>query len=159
MDTSVTMMTTFTFSDSRDLINFLYYHSVIGTWEVELARLVSKTGVNMDLTTQKRDSNNILKYSTLNNIKILIDNFLINNSYSNTNIELKLRYPDSQRHIMDINDYYSVFWLNCFCNPSNNIYYISISFLENQKELSIDPIKSWAIYIHSLYNDYQNSKQ
>ena len=133
------MMTTFTFTDSKDLIDFLYYHSLIGTWEVELARLVSRTGVNMDLTTKKRDSNNILKYLTFNSIKILIDNFLKSNSYSNTNIELKLRYPDAQRHIMDINDCYSVFWLNCFCNPSNSIFYISISFLENQKELSIDP--------------------
>ena len=156
---SLTMVTTFPFDDTNDLMNFLFYHSIIGTWETQIARLSAVHGMSMDLTTKKTNYKGETTYLQFNNIKSIIKNFMENNSYMNINVEIKLRYPDIQRHIMDINDNYQFFWLNCYSDPVNITHYAAISYLENNKELAVDPLTSWAVYVHSLYNDYINSKQ
>ena len=156
---SLTMTTTFEFDDTVDLIKFLFFHSDIGNWQVQVARLVAVDGITMDLTTKKIDYKGQVTYLSFNSIKNMIEQFLENNSYMNVNVEIKLIYPDAQRHIMDLYDMYSYFWLNCYSNSSSGTAYANISFLENSKELTVEPITSWAVYVHSLYNEYINSKQ
>lgn len=156
---SGTMITTFHFENTQDLYQFLCYHSVFGNWEAQIARLSAAGGMTMDLTTKKINYRGSTTYLTFNNLKSLITNFFNNNSYMSISLDIKLKYPDVQRHIMDIYDMYSAFWLNCYSNPSNSTAYAAISFLENTKELTVDPIASWATYIHSLYDDYQIYKQ
>lgn len=153
------MITTFPFDSTQDLFNFLCYHSVFGSWEVPIARISAVGGMTMDLTTKTTNYRGITSYLTFNSIKSLIQNFMANNSYMQINLELKLKYPDVQRHIMDIYDMYSAFWLNCYSSPTNATFYAAISYLENTKELTVDPVTSWAVYVHSLYDDYQIFKQ
>ena len=157
--TSLTRMTTFPFDDTYDLINFLYSNSAIGTWEVEIARLSAIDGMTLELNTTVRNYQGQVKYLPLNNIKSLINNFLDNNEYMQINVEFKLKYPDAQRHIMDITDAYSAFWLNCYSDSTSNTAYAMISYLETARELPVEPITSWAVYIHSLYNNYINSSR
>lgn len=175
INNSLTMITNFAFDDTEDLMNFLYYHSLIGTWEVLFARLIAldittitkngveqtvvTDGMTMNLATQKKNVQGKTVYLTLNDIKILINNFFNNNIDMQVNVELKLKYPYIQKHVMDINDYYDSFILNCYSNPANKIHYAAVSFIENTSDLPAEPITNWAIYIKSLYNDYQNSKQ
>ena len=155
--TSLTMITTFPFNDTRELIDFLNYHSTIGTWEITKARLTTVNGMSMDMDTKKILNSGQLTYLTFNNIKSIIYNFLETNSYTDVNLELKFKYPDNQRHIMDPSDAYEAFWLNCYSNPSNALTYMAISYLERERELPVDPVTSWAVYIHSLYNDFQDN--
>lgn len=157
--TSSTMITTFPFDSTEDVFNFLCYHSIFGSWEVYVARITAVNGMTMDLTTKTVNYNNQVSYLTFNSIKPLIKNFLDTNSYMKINLDIRLKYPDVQRHIMDVFDTYEAFWLNCYSNPLNSTFYASISFLEKAKDLSIDPITSWSVYIHSLYDDYQIFKQ
>ena len=156
---SATMITTFQFDDTNDLFDFLCYHSLIGNWEVTLARVSANEGMTMDLQTKKTDYKGAVTYLTFNSIKSLIKNFMENNSYMPIVLEIKLKYPDVQRHIMDIHDMYDSFWLNCYSNPASSVSYANISYLENTKELTVDPVTNWAVYVHSLYDDYQISKQ
>ena len=155
---SNTMITTFPFEDTNDLLQFLYTTSEIRNWEVQIAKISAQGGITMDLSTKKYNSKGQIIYSTFNNIKGLIKNFVDNNSYMLIDIDLKLKYPDTQRHIMDVNDIYSAFWLNCYSNSLANLAYASISFLENTKELAEEPITSWAVYIHSLIDNYNINK-
>lgn len=157
--TSLTRMTTFPFDDTQDLINFLYSNSSIGNWEVYIARLSVVNGMSIDLSTAVSNYQGQTTYLSLNNIKSLINNFLDNNSYMNINVEIKLKYPDTQRHIMDLTDAYAAFWLNCFSDSVNQSTFATISYLENARELPVDPVTSWAVYVHSLYNNYINSKR
>lgn len=155
---SNTMITTFPFDDTNDLLNFLYFTSEIRNWEVEIAKISAQNGISMDLTTKKFNNKGRVTYSTFNNIKTIIKNFVDNNSYMAIDLDLRLRYPDNQRHIMDVNDSYSVFWLNCYSNTVTSTTYAAISFLENTKELTVEPITSWAVYIHSLVDNYNVNK-
>ena len=155
---TLTMITTFPFENTNDLLGFLNYHSIIGTWEVQLTRLTAIGGMTMDLATKKTNYQGQTTYLQYNNVKKMIAAFVENNSYMDINLELKLRYPDNARHIMDINDMYQAFWLNCYSDSTTNNSYVAISYLENTKELTVDPITSWDVYIHSLYNDYIYSK-
>lgn len=156
--TSLTRVTTFPFDDTQDLINFLYSNSAIGNWEVQIARLSAVNGMVVELNTIVNNYQGQPTYLPFNNIKSLINNFLENNSYMMVNIEIKLKYPDAQRHIMDLNDAYSAFWLNCFSDSVNQTAFAAISYLENNRALPVEPITSWAVYVHSLYNNYINSK-
>lgn len=157
--TSLTQVTTFKFDDTQDLINFLYSNTAIGTWEVQIARLSAINGMAVDLNTAVNNYQGLTTYLPLNNIKSLINNFLENNSYMSINVEIKLKYPDAQRHIMDLTDAYSAFWLNCFSDSTSNTALATISYLENNRELPVEPITSWAVYVHSLYNNFINSKR
>ena len=157
--TSLTRVTTFPFDDTQDLVNFLYSNSTIGTWEVQIARLAAINGMTLDLTTAVKNYQGQTKYLPFNNIKSVINNFLENNTYMQVNIEIKLKYPDNLRHIMDLTDAYSAFWLNCYSDSVNETAFAAISFLENARELPVDPVTAWAVYIHSLYNNYINSKR
>lgn len=152
------MITTFPFEDTQDLIDFLYFNSTIGTWQAQLVRLTAINGMTMDISTKVRNAKGLITYLQFENVKPLLTNFLNNNQYMKINVEIKLQYPDAARHIMDPTDAYTAFWLNCFSDSISNNTFASISYLETTKELPTEPITSWTVHIHSLYNDYQNSK-
>lgn len=152
------IITTFDFEDTQDLIDFLYFHSTIGTWQAQIVRLNAINGMTMDITTKIKTAKGLESFLEFENVKPLLTNFLSNNTYMKVNVEIKLQYPDAARHIMDPTDAYSAFWLNCFSDSVTEHAFASISYLETLKELPVEPITSWAVLIHSLYNDYQNSK-
>lgn len=153
-----TIITTFPFESLYDIMGFLYSNSTIGTWQAQIARLMAVKGMTMDLTTKVYDANGQVNFLTLDNIKPLIVNFLENNTYMQVNMELKLLYPNGARHVMDPTDAYESFWLNIYSQATTNTHFASISYLETTKELSVAPIVSWTVHVHSLYNEYQNSK-
>lgn len=161
-ESSNTAITNFYFDDTNDLLRFLYKTEALQNWEVPVARLAASSisasaqssGLVMDLTTKRYDSKGNVNYLTFINIKPLIENFMKTNEYMIVDVELKLKYPDNKRHIMDVYDIYSAFWLNCYSNTVSNLAYINISYLENAKELTVEPITSWAVYIHSLVDNY-----
>lgn len=151
-------ITTFTFDDTDDLMNFLYYDETVGLWNVQIIRLVAVGGMVMDLTTKTKDAKGNVTYFTLDTIKPMITNFLDTNTYLPVNAEVKLQYPDAARHVMDPTDAYLYFWLNCFSDMTASKAFASISYLESTKDLPVEPITSWAVHVKSLYNAYQNSK-
>ena len=151
-------ITTFPFEDTNDLIGFLNFSSEIGLWQTQIVRLNAIGGMSLDIST-KLKSSETEKYITYDGVKPIIKNFLNTNQYLLVNAEIKLKYPDNLRHIMDINDVYSAFWLNCFSDSTRSgNSFASISYLETTKELVEEPITSWSVHVNSLYNDYQNSK-
>jgi len=162
IESSNTTITNFYFDDTMDLLIFLYRTEALQNWEVPIARLSASSvvasaqtsGLTMDLKTKRYDRKGNINYLTFVNIKSLIGNFMRNNIYMSVDTELKFKYPDDKRHIWDVYDIYSAFWLNCYSNTIANLAYMNISYLENAKELSVDPVNSWAVYIHSLYDNY-----
>ena len=144
-----------TFDDATAMNAFLNFNSDMCIWEVVLCRLSSSNGVTLNINTRVNDSLGLSKYVRWDQIKGTVTNFLEQNSHMAMNIEIKLKYPDANRKIMDSNDYYSAFYLNFF---SNNIEtYACTSFLENDISLPAAPIVTWGVFIQSLYNDWKIS--
>ena len=144
-----------TFDDANAMNAFMNFNSDMCIWEVVLCRLSASNGITLDINTLVNDTLGLSKYVRWDQVKATVTNFIEQNSHMAMNIEIKLKYPDANRKVMDSNDYYSAFYLNFF---SNNIdTYASTSFLENDTSLPAAPIVAWGVFVQSLYNDWQNS--
>ena len=141
------------FEDANEILNFLVNTQELGIWETVICRLSAENGIKIPITTNYKDPLGLVDYIQLDQIKQTMKNFLSQNGHLNLNLKVKLKFPDSQRKIMDPNNYYSAFYLNFYSD--NNSSFATTSFMETSSDLVPNPIVSWGVYATSLYNGWK----
>ena len=142
------------FTDTESLLDFIIYTKEFQGWETMIFRVSADNGIQMDVKTRIADSLGLREYLEFNQLKSTLMNFLNANKHLNINAEIKLKFPDNQRRIMDPHNYYHDFYLNFYSDSQAT--FATTSFLETSKVLSSSPIISWGVYITGLYNDWVN---
>ena len=149
-------MLTLKFNDLNDLIGFLNFNSDMGIWETPIFRLSASHGIEMNISTKVNDPLGLINYLQFDSLKQTMNNFAEHNSHLDVNLEIKLKFPDANRKVMDPDNYYGALYLNCYSNSTKT--FAATSYMESSKDLPPEPITAWCVYISGLYNDYQNSK-
>lgn len=141
------------FEDANEILDFLVNTSEFGTWETVICRLSAENGIKIPITTAYNDPLGLIDYLQLDHIKSTMKNFLDQNGHLNLNVEIKLKFPDAQRRIMDPNNYYNSFYFNLYSDSSSS--FATTSFMETSSDLAPNPIVSWGVYITGLYNSWR----
>ena len=144
------------FENIFDLCNFLNYTNDMRTFECPIVKIYTSYGMKMDINTKIYDPLGLHEYMTLEQLLLMIINFVQTNAAQAITFELKIKCPNAQRKSFDPNDYYSAFYLNCYSNTNTTI--AKTSYQETSTELVEAPVIAWMTLIQGFYNAYQNSK-
>ena len=138
------------------MCNFLNFTRDIRTFECPILKIYTSYGMKLDINTKIHDPLGLHDYMTLEQLLLMITNFIQTNAAQEITFELKIKCPNSQRKIFDPNDYYSAFYLNCFSNSNASI--AKTSYLESSTNLVEAPLIAWMTLVQGFYNAYENSK-
>lgn len=141
------------FDDAYEVLDFLVSSNELGGWETIICRLSVENGIKNNVTTSINDPLGLVDYLELNQLKSTMTDFLNQNGHLNLNLEVKLKFPNDQRKIMDPSNHYSAFYFNFYSDTSSS--FATTSFMETSKELAAGPIVSWGVYVTGLYNNWK----
>lgn len=149
-------VTNISFDNIDKLLNFLLNTSEFNDWETVIFRLSATNGMELNMNTKISDPSGTKRYIEIKKLKTLLNQFYEQNSYINVNLEIKLKFPDSLQKAMDPTSSYSKFYVDFYSDDITS--FVHITFVENSKVLSVDPIQNWVTYIMNLYNVWYNKQ-
>lgn len=141
------------FDDIDKLLSFVNTTSEFESWETVICRFTAKNGMELNVKTDIKDNLGFRDFIELKRLKNLYNQFYTQNSYLGVNLEIKLKFPNALREVIDPSNYYESMFVNFYSDDTAN--YLTISFLESSKVLDSQPIKSWGVYITNLYNAWK----
>lgn len=155
-------MITYKMKNTDEMIKFITNTPEFLKWETICCRFSTANGLNIDMNTLIIDP---LGQSTFIELQLLlptINNFyksIVENNYSDLNVEIKLRLPELFKNKYDPNNEYEGFYLNV--TSDKLISMISTSQIERFRDAGLQPITNWEEYIMGLYQQYMEklSKQ
>jgi len=149
-------ITNFNFDNIRDLIDFLVNTKEFNDWETIILRMSATNGMEMNINTKINDTSGIRVHTQLKKLKNMLNSFYTQNSYLSMNIEVKLKFPNTLRRIIDPNNNYEAFHIDFYSDQITSFF--TLSFVETGKTLEDGPVKSWVTYITNLYNVWLDKK-
>lgn len=144
------------FNDLAEIVEFLTITKEFEGWETVLFRLTVPNGLEMNIKTKATDTLGLLDYLEFNKLKSMLTSFYNQNKHTTINLEIKFKFPDSQRKVMDITNVYNAFYLTFYAD--GKLFYANTGFLENNKTLASKPIISWGVYVTGIYNEWRRSR-
>lgn len=152
------------FDSVDDLVSFLLEKHIrnpndreFPKWETVIFRISSSDGSSLVINTLINDNRgNDDNYNSYLTFGDNIDTFIIEyekRKHLGLNIEIKLKFPNSFKMVMDRNEDFKAFYLNFYIENSNA--FILTSFIEKDKYMSVQPIKDWVGYIAGLYKKWE----
>ncbi|MFW6007875.1 MAG: hypothetical protein ACOCP8_01310 [archaeon] len=156
------------FKSIEELKGFIFEEHLVSSemifneWEIVIFRVSGSDGTSFFRDTRISDTSgglysNNLEYSKLKDEKGFIEycyNDYLNKQVS-MNLEIKLKFPESLRKVIDPNDRFKAFYVDFYAQDGEQSFLLT-SFLENNKKLEVKPIKNWMGYIANLYEKYAN---
>lgn len=157
------------FNNHNDLINFLLENHIkeeknkeFILWETVIFRIGVSNGYSLTLDTKVNDTAS-LNYNN-NNSYMLFKKALKNlvNVYEDYkhlefNIEIKLKFPESYRKVIDPDDEFQAFYVNFFIEDSEA--FLLTSFMEKNEDISVQPVIKWNQFIANLYKKWEEWKR
>lgn len=148
-------MITYKMSNPDEMIKFITSTAEFLKWETLCCRFSTTNGLNIDMNTQIIDPLGQTSFIELQFLLPTINNFyksIIENNYSDLNVEIKLRLPSLFKNRYDPNDEYEGFYLNVTCDKIVAV--ISTSQVERFRDAGLQPITTWEEYVMGLYQQY-----
>lgn len=150
-------MLQYRFDTTNDLIGFLINTPEFLEWEVLICRFSATNGLNINMDTAVVDPSGQTDHIRFKFILPTIQNFyktIIENNYSELNIEVKLKLPNILKSNFDTNNEYYGFFLNTY---SDGITIVSnSSHLEKTRNSGLVPLVEWDTYYSQLYQQWYN---
>lgn len=148
-------MLVYKLNDTDTLLKFITSTPEFLNWETMICRFSTTSGLNMDMNTKVVDASHKVTFIELQFLLPTIKNFynsVIENNYTELNLEIKLRLPEVFKNKYDPNNDYAGFYLNA--TSDNLVAMISTTHLENTRDAGLQPITSWEEYVMSLYYEF-----
>lgn len=149
-------MVTYKMNSVDEMIKFITNTPEFLKWETICCRFSTTNGLNIDMNTKIIDPLGQTTFIELQLLLPTINNFyksIVENNYSELNVEIKLRLPNLFKNKYDQNNEYEGFYLNATSDKLVSI--ISTSQIERFRDAGLQPITSWEEYVMGLYQEYQ----
>ena len=154
-------MQKFTFKNLDQIIDFIQSTNDFDEWETMIFRLSANNGLSYNISTQINNSLGFRNFIEFRKLRTTLKQFYEANSFQTINFEIKLKFPDTLRKMIDKNNDFEALYLNLFCDAMN--VYMDISFFESgiiigNDALNSDPIQRWGLLVNNLYTRWKQLK-
>lgn len=156
----VIIMMTYKMKDVDEMIKFITSMQEFLKWETLICRFSTTNGLNLDMNTQIVDSLGQASFIELQFLLPTINNFyktIVENNYSEVNVQIKLRLPTIFKNKYDPNNEYEGFFLNATSDKLVTV--ISTTHLERTRESGLQPITNWEEYIMGIYQQFKEKQR
>lgn len=153
-------MITYKMANVDEMIKFITSTPEFLRWETLICRFSTTNGLNIDMNTQIVDPLGQVNFIELQLLLPTINNFyktVIENNYSELNVQIKLRLPSIFKTKYDPNNEYEGFYLNVMSDKLISV--ISTSHLERTRDSGLQPITSWEEYVMGLYQQFKEKQR
>jgi hypothetical protein len=144
------------FANLDQLLDFINTVKDIDNWETVIFRLSASNGMELNINTRIQDSLGFREYTELKKLKIMLTSFYTQNNYLAINLEIKVKFPNTLKELMDPNDDYKAFYLNFYSDDMTS--YMIPSFTE-KANMEAAPVKNWIVYVTNLYTQWKKKNQ
>jgi hypothetical protein len=151
-------MLQYKFTSTDALMNFIIKTTELLEWNVVICSFSTSNGLNIDMNTKVVDSLGHTDYIKFKYLYATLNNFyqtVIQNNYSDLNIQIKFQLPKALKDSFDTNDEYYNFFLNVYSDNISNI--TSSSYLEKSRDSGLAPSQSFDIYFSQIYQKWYNA--